>query len=162
MQEIAVTTCEYKKARSPSILSSGWMGPCISVGVISGEEGYMSHDVSEPVYLERLLQDVKDRADLQFYVVGGGLSSDETRFDFWVERRKKFRQVVLDMISDAGYGNALRVVRWGRLDTGTSLKLVLPEGGAEFIEIYDSSAEVYDRRKAFLPSLSYFPFPLHQ
>lgn len=132
MKYIVGRTVGYRKTKGPNELDSGGLGPCIAVGAVYGNTRYMSHDAAPDENtdgLDRLLKalakDVKDKSGLRIAVGGGSfmpaLSQD---VDAVNESIQTGRSVVLDKIRQAGYGDNIVQVKWGKphIALGMSLK----------------------------------------
>ena len=75
----------YRKTKAPNKLDSGGLGPCIAIGAIYGDRGYMAHEIDpgqNTEQLDRLLKDLKedvgDSSNLKIFVAGGALQPDLT------------------------------------------------------------------------------------
>jgi len=130
MVEIKVDILGYERARAPDILESGGLGPCIAVGAIYGDQGYMVHCLSvnsELIPLDNLLSDlrknVQDLDNLRIYIAGAGIdSNDEYEREIMAGRKK-----TLDKITDAGYRERV-IIKWAKGDSIQELILDLSKG----------------------------------
>lgn len=122
----------YKKAKGINELDSGGLGPCIAVGAVYGNTRYMSHDAAPDQSaggLDRLLKDlakdVGDKSQLKI-AIGGGSYMPASAPDAGVvnESIQAGRSVVLDKIRQAGFGENIVRVNWGKphIALGMSLK----------------------------------------
>ena len=142
MEEIKVEQFEYRTSRSPNVLYSGGLRPCIAMGAIYGKKGYMFHAPPvghafsthiEPIFRD-LRKDVKDKNRLQIYVVGGEIEVN----DEYKGEKLAGRQTVLDKIVQSGFEKCVKEVRWCLPNYYQELRLILLEGRAvidEFDEL---------------------------
>ena len=145
MKEIKVEQFQYRTTRAPNELYSGGVGPCIVMGAIYGKKGYMfhaqpvGHDFSshiEPIFRD-LRRNVKDKNQLQIYVIGGEIEiNDEYGSDM-----RAGRQTVLEKIARDGFNEAVKEVRWCPPNYVQDLRLILSERRAE-IEEFDPNDEL--------------------
>jgi|GEM_PF-1631657 len=129
----------YKRTRAPDILDSGGLGPCVSVGAVYQEEGYMSHDTSpsdDTEGLDQLLMDletdVTDKSQLKIFVGGGSTHPKFSREHN--DQIRAGRQVVVDKINDAGFGDQIEEIKWGTPKISLGLSLDISEKRHEFDE----------------------------
>lgn len=139
---VTVPMFNYRKARAPSQLDSGGCGPCVVVGAIYENNGFMAHYPSEYFApLEEMVTDLKREVPkislLRIYITGGGLGS------YLIKEERKVvlqnRSQTLQKITEAGFAPNLRQVRWGRGNSTTGLQLLLEERKAIFKEEYDKN-----------------------
>ena len=148
MEIIKVEQGEYRKARSPDVLDSGGIGPCIVVGAIYGKKGYMSHEVSSLIdlRLDEMLRDLKKECrelrKLEIYIAGGGTDSREDTYinDGILDERVK----ILELIAEAGLSRAIKEIRWNKDRHNQTLVLLLSEHRAEYKMDSDEDLEDED------------------
>ncbi|MBS3093467.1 hypothetical protein J4456_02700, partial [Candidatus Pacearchaeota archaeon] len=146
MEEIIVGQGEYKKARAPDELDSGGIGPCIAIGAIYNKRGYMVHEHSvghnyadfiDTTIFRDLRKDVKDKKNLQIYIIGAGIEIN----DEYKDNKIAGRQAVLDKIVENGFQEAVKDIRWCPTNYTQSLRLILSECRAEIEEDEDDLEE---------------------
>jgi hypothetical protein len=138
MSIITVDIDEYIKSEAPHKLDSGGVGPCIVIGAMYENKGYMIQAVPyksfatdiNPLFLD-LRADAKRIDDLEIHIIGGQIDFDEeTPGDIL-----SARQATLEKIAEYGFLAAVRRVIWGRAHFYQSLLLDLSNKTA----LYDES-----------------------
>ena len=141
MRTIDAGMDEYVNATAPDILGSGGLGPCISIGAIYGERGYMVHYIPLQRFDEvpcineffrALKMEAKDKSKLKIYVAGGQIVSEQEDEDKILEYLVQGRQTVLDKITEQGY--KIGGLRWCPVGVGQVLTLNLSKGRAIYEE----------------------------
>lgn len=137
---VEVPMFTYRKARAPSRLAAT-CGPCVVVGAIYQDQGFMTHYPSEYFTpLDRMLLELKKVSSpsrLELYLAGGGID-----FYFTKEERKAVlenRSQTIHKITKAGFVSNLQQVQWGRGNSTMYLQLELNEKKAIFKEEYDEN-----------------------
>ena len=79
--DVQLSINEYKEVRSPQVISSGGLGPCIAVGVYhkSKKKGYMLHaarpsgSAITEQFLDLVVEQTKNSAALSVYICGSSV-----------------------------------------------------------------------------------------
>ncbi len=130
----------YRTARAPNILASGGLGPCIAVGAIAGNKGYMMHyiplqniDRVDCVvrFFKGLEKDVSDKSKVKLYLAGGAAFKDDTEAEEIFDSLIEGRENILRKLRDNGY--PLPEVRFNE-GRGQEIVLFLSEGRGEIQE----------------------------
>lgn len=122
----------FRSARAPNTLFSCGIVPCIAVGAISKDRGFLSHDaplLTGTMYLDRLLKAIKTLEEVKLYIVGNSTSMSNPVLMIKQEKAK-YETLFLDRIINTGYENAIKEVMWG-YGTAFFLRLNLSKGKAE-------------------------------
>tara|TARA_Y100000310_G_scaffold345268_1_gene463267 strand:- start:25122 stop:25583 length:462 start_codon:yes stop_codon:yes gene_type:complete len=138
---LEVAQFKYKKASPPDQLESGGLGPCIAVGAICKDMGYLAHYHSVQhgteqldELLQELKRDVVDATQLKIFLAGGGIDFDDNQDER--EGRLNDRRVTLDKIAQEGYSVNVKKVKWARGDSTQELTLDVARGKAIYDETY--------------------------
>jgi len=130
MEEDEVTFW-YKTAKAPETLSSGGLGPCIAVGAIYREKGYMLHSpptqegfgkLLDPLFID-LKREVRDKNWVKIYVIGGESSQADNNDDVMAAQN-----AVIDKIAAYGFSKCIKEIRWCPPNSIQKLDLILSEG----------------------------------
>ena len=124
MEIIEVGQFEYETAKDIDYLTSGGIGPCIAVGAIHENKGYLTHYTSYGTNfqeLDDLLVDLKgdviDLKKLKIYVAGGAFPDKEDEVFYDIKDAKEgikyARNKTLERISNAGFEKCIKKVQWG-------------------------------------------------
>jgi hypothetical protein len=137
MEIIEVDLYNYKKAEAPDILTSGGLGPCIAVGAICGNQGFLAHYLSYgtiPLDLDLLLADLQsvNKSQLEIYVAGAGLDGAASRESD--EGVLEGRKLCLDRIAQAGFTENIKKIQWNPGNHIQELTLDLATGNALYEE----------------------------
>ena len=141
-EEIKVEQFEYIKTEAPNILISGGLGPCIAIGAIYENKGYLAH---YPYYLsgEKLInlllddldKDVKDIKKLRIFIAGAGIDTiDYLDIKEDIEKNKKN---TLEKIANSKYKGANIETRWARGNSTQELILDLYKNEVTYEEEFD-------------------------
>ena len=139
--DIVLGVDEYRTARSPDNLHSGGLGPCVAVGAVYRDKGYMSHDYSMSTLpkLTQLVMDlhreVKIGSELKIFVAGGGIDSSMIE---GADGILKTRQDVLNQLANFS-GNVH--VMWSYGNITQSLEIRVGERKAVYTTIEDVTGE---------------------
>ena len=121
----------YVRGEAPATMYSGALGPCIGVGAMYKNKGFLAHDSSDSlVLLDSLLEDLKNEVrhmeDLSIYVGGGCLEFHSEMLQDCAEMNRmtlNLRRRTLQKIAHAGFD--VKAVLWGTHDAAIELYLDL-------------------------------------